>query len=149
MELEKLLEMESTLRKISHKVPNEWKKHINAKFTRTEVLVLYILHVDGRQRASALAKRLDITTGGLTGITDKLVDGGYVYRRRDTKDRRVVYLTISEQGKEEVALMRISRETFISRIFHGMSDEELAQLSRISLKLLANLEEMEQSPGQS
>src|SRR5699024_7615134 len=92
-----LFELEGTLRKIAKKITKEWRRHNNIDLSRTEAIVLYILHEKGQQRASQLAQRLSITTGGMTGITDKLVDEGYIQRKRDNKDRRVVYLTISEK----------------------------------------------------
>ncbi|MDY0407046.1 MarR family transcriptional regulator [Virgibacillus sp. 179-BFC.A HS] len=68
-----LIELEKTIRKMMNIGTKEWKRHIKLKFTRTEALVLYKLNNEGPQRASQLAKSLYITTGGLTGITDKLV----------------------------------------------------------------------------
>lgn len=137
------LELESVLRKITKMIPYEWRNHIQLEFSRTEALVLYKLNVEGQQRASQLADKLSITTGGLTGITDKLVSGDYIHRKRDNKDRRVVYLTISDKGKEALKIMYASRKSFIETIFSGVSEKELEQISTITNKILANLENEE------
>ena len=134
------LELEHTLRKIVKKIPQEWRKHIQLEFTRTEAMVLYKLNKEGQQRASHLASALSVTTGGLTGITDKLVGGGYIHRNRDNKDRRVVYLTITDKGMEALKTMYASRRSFIETLFNGLSAEELEQLDVTINKILANLE---------
>ena len=149
MDLHELLELESELRKVAHKITTEWKCRLGSKFSRTEVLVLYHLMTDGKQRASALASALSITTGGLTGITDKLVKGGYIHRNRDTADRRVVYLTISDKGKEELYSLREARETFVQQVFKGFSKDEVVHLTEVSKKLFENLTEMEQASAKT
>src|SRR5699024_7280976 len=133
------LELEHTLRKIVKKIPQEWRKHIQLEFTRTEAMVLYKLNKEGQQRASHLASALSVTTGGLTGITDKLVGGGYIHRNRDNKDRRVVYLTITDKGMEDLKTMDASRRSFIETIFNGLLAGELEQLDVTINKILAKL----------
>lgn len=140
-----MLEMESELRKIAQRITHEWKCHVGGKFSRTEVLVMYRLMTEGRQRASQLAECLSITTGGLTGITDRLVQGGYIERKRDTEDRRVVYLSIAEPGKQELYKMREARETFVHNVFKDFTTDELGQLKLVASKLLNNLDSMSQA----
>ena len=48
---------------------------------------------------SETASRLDITTGTLTVAVDKLVKKGYVERRRDETDRRIVRVRLTRKGK--------------------------------------------------
>ncbi|MGY0693471.1 MarR family winged helix-turn-helix transcriptional regulator [Virgibacillus sp. FSP13] len=135
------LELEDTFRKIMKKFPGAWREHTKLGFSRNEVLLLYKLNSDGQQRASELADILSITTGGLTGITDKLVNGDYIVRQRDEKDRRVVYLSITSSGKEILESMYASRKAFIKKLTNNISKEELVQFKTIANKLLANFED--------
>jgi DNA-binding MarR family transcriptional regulator len=48
---------------------------------------------------SETAAILAITTGTLTVAVDRLVKKGYVQRRRDEKDRRVVRIQLTKKGK--------------------------------------------------
>ncbi|MDY0395168.1 MarR family transcriptional regulator [Virgibacillus halophilus] len=128
------LELEKAIRKIMHIGSNEWKRHVSLEFTRTEALVLYKLNKMGPQRASQLASSLFVTTGGLTGITDKLVNKGYIDRKRDDQDRRVVYLSLTDKGKKALHVMYTSRQDFIGLLFDGISDKELEQLLQIIKK---------------
>ncbi|MEW9677317.1 MarR family transcriptional regulator [Lentibacillus sp. L22] len=143
MKKDDFLELEGIFRKITKKIPGEWRKHTKSAFSRTEALVLYKLYYEGQQRASELAMVLSITTGGLTGLTDKLVEGGYVERKRTEEDRRVVYLSITDSGKEMVKAMNAARKAFIEKLFNGISTEELNQFKNTAAKLLRNFEDVE------
>jgi DNA-binding MarR family transcriptional regulator len=61
----------------------------------------------GRATHSELAQRCMITPATLTGLVSTLEKAGYVRRRRDESDRRVVWLTLTEAGQaraEEIAV---------------------------------------------
>lgn len=141
MEKDDFLEIEDVFRKIMKRIPEEWRKHTKLGFSRTEALVLYKLYYDGQQRASELATILSITTGGLTGLTDKLVEGGYVARNRSEDDRRVVYLSITAEGKKVIQAMYDVRKAFIEKLFNGISAEELTAFKDTAYKLLRNFED--------
>lgn len=134
------LALEDIFRKITKKIPGQWKKHSKMGYSRSEVLLLYILEKRGQQRSSELASQLSVTTGGLTGITDKLVEGGFINRTRDKQDRRVVYLTLTEKGSNELLKLYTLRKTFIKRLFDGVSKEELDHFKVTASKILANFE---------
>lgn len=134
------LELENIFRKIMKKMPGKWKKHSEMDYSRTEVLLLYILEKRGQQRSSQLASQLSVTTGGLTGITDKLVEGGYIDRTRDDNDRRVVYLMITAKGSDELVKLYKHRKAFVKNLFNGIPKEEIAQFQQTAEKILANFE---------
>ncbi len=45
-----------------------------------------------------VGKCLNITLGTLTTAIDKLVEKGYVLRKKDNQDRRKIYLKLTEKG---------------------------------------------------
>jgi DNA-binding MarR family transcriptional regulator len=54
----------------------------------------------GRATHAELARRLWVRPATLTGIVDTLVKAGYVARERDETDRRVVWLVLTDSGRE-------------------------------------------------
>jgi DNA-binding MarR family transcriptional regulator len=56
-----------------------------------------------------LAERMGVTMGASTNIVDKLVRSGYATRRRDSRDRRMVKVQLTEKGIETV--QRVVRDT--------------------------------------
>ncbi|TCP29217.1 DNA-binding MarR family transcriptional regulator [Scopulibacillus darangshiensis] len=134
-----LMELEKVFGKVMKKMENTWQKNANRKFTRSHVRVLYILKAEGPKRASYLANHLDITSGGITGITDKLVKEGYVHRKRDENDRRVVFFSITDKGETALEEMEAFRKRFMEDFFNGLSEEDIRNLIQIYKKILANV----------
>src|SRR6266849_8508023 len=60
------------------------------------------LGIAGRATHADLARRCMITPATLTGVVNTLVKAGYVVRERDETDRRVVWLVLTESGRERV-----------------------------------------------
>jgi DNA-binding MarR family transcriptional regulator len=54
-------------------------------------------------KSSEVAARGWSTPGTVTSVVDTLVRDGYVERRRDSGDRRVVRLYLTDQGREKIA----------------------------------------------
>jgi DNA-binding MarR family transcriptional regulator len=63
----------------------------------------------GRATPADLARRVMLAPATVTGIVDTLEKGGYVTRERDTGDRRIVWVVITDAGRERVA--EIGRQT--------------------------------------
>jgi len=58
---------------------------------------------DGRLRMSDLASFAVLTPSGLTRLVDKLVRDGLVERLRCEGDARVVYASVTQQGRDRLA----------------------------------------------
>jgi hypothetical protein len=56
----------------------------------TDLRCLQILAEEGALTPGALAARTGLTTGAVTRLIDRLEQGGWVHRERDTRDRRKV-----------------------------------------------------------
>ncbi|MCI5497833.1 MAG: MarR family transcriptional regulator [Firmicutes bacterium] len=85
--------------------------------------------------ANNIAKALNITAGTLTTNLQRLTDKGYVYKERDTMDKRVVYVFLTPAG---VGLRR-SRETAHKKLLRQallrLSDSEKVALCSLLNKI--------------
>jgi DNA-binding MarR family transcriptional regulator len=80
-----------------------------------------------------LSKRLGIDTGLMTRMLDKLEAKGLLARSRSADDRRVVNLTLTEEGKERAARTpEIALQVLNARLntFTATEFEELCRLLR-------------------
>ena len=91
----------------------------------------------GSRRMSALAEYAETSQASLTGIVDRLQDRGLVLRVRSAEDRRVVEVSLSSAGREELSR---SRTAFIGRIEYVLSPLDAAERSTF-LELLRKLTE--------
>jgi DNA-binding MarR family transcriptional regulator len=68
-----------------------------------ELLALENLDADGGLGPSELARRLQLSTGTVTALVDRLEMGGHVDRLAHPSDRRRVVVTRTAQASEELA----------------------------------------------
>ncbi|MGN1250428.1 MAG: MarR family winged helix-turn-helix transcriptional regulator, partial [Candidatus Spyradocola sp.] len=62
---------------------------------------------------SEISKRLGIAKPNITPLIDRLIAEGYVERRRDSGDRRVVNVVLLPAGEEKLAGIR---ETIVRQV---------------------------------
>jgi DNA-binding MarR family transcriptional regulator len=62
--------------------------------------VLGVLMKAGTLPVSEIGRRLYISKPYMTALIDTLIEGGFVQRQPDLTDRRVINITITEQGKK-------------------------------------------------
>ncbi|WP_040406283.1 MarR family winged helix-turn-helix transcriptional regulator [Amycolatopsis nigrescens] len=88
-----------------------------------------------RCTAGELADTNLVTTGGITQQVDRLLAAGLVRRERDTTDRRVVYVTLTEEGLLLVDRLSVLHFAQEQRMLGELSTAEQAQLARLLSRL--------------
>lgn len=90
----------------------------------------------GDNRSTAIAAALGITAGTLTSAVNLLEKKGYLLRRRDERDKRVVHLLPTERGRAADARHRDFHRQMVAHVLDGLTDEEaectLRALSRVA-----------------
>ncbi|MED0901266.1 MarR family winged helix-turn-helix transcriptional regulator [Bacillus nitratireducens] len=101
-----------------------------------EFIVLRILNRTNKEMVSRVANELNVSNSHITAVTEKLINKGFVTRSRSTSDRRVVYLEITEQGKDLVAKMEGEKKKYLKERFSALSEDEMNVMISISKKLI-------------
>jgi DNA-binding MarR family transcriptional regulator len=86
-----------------------------------------------------LSRRLMVTGGNVTGLTDKLVQEGLVERRENPKDRRVYTVLLTTAGRRQFRRMAQSHEQWVIELFDGLTPEEKARLFELLGKLKSHI----------
>lgn len=89
-------------------------------------------------RMSELSKRLMVSGGNVTGITDQLVDEALVERVDEPGDRRVYRVRLTAKGRVLFAQMAHAHERWIVDAFAGLNEREVATLHRLLGKVKAH-----------
>ena len=124
------------LRNISH-ISSIYSKYLQKNFDITSSQLLFLRALDKEDGLSAgeIGRRIFIKPGTITGIVDRLEKKELVSRHRQTKDRRVINVNITENGRR---LVRIAPAPIQSRLAIN-----LRNLPTDDLKLLTdNLERL-------
>ena len=105
-------------------------------------LILNKIIQDGEQRLTDLAEELDLTSGAITALCDKLEEKGFAVRKRHQEDRRMILLDITEDGLKFIKRNNNIRTNFMSVLFDGFSTEELQVQIEVIKRLAHNLEHL-------
>lgn len=78
--------------------------------------------------AGELAKRCHITTGGMTGMIDRLERRGFVQRQTDPNDRRrvLVHAIDNKEARQKVSALYEPLQRAFNKLIDTYSDEELS-----------------------
>lgn len=75
-----------------------------------------------------LSKRMMVTGGNVTGITDQLVAEGLVVREDSPKDRRAYIVKLTPDGRRSFRRMAEAHEKWVVELFDGMDEAQRTQL---------------------
>lgn len=99
----------------------------------------HIIEAIGKQEPKSMttvAKLMKVTTGTLTKAMDGLTDKGYVIRERSTQDKRVVWVYLTEKGKEAFAHHEEFHRDMIANIKGQLTEQETPILIYALAKLV-------------
>lgn len=132
--------LDESFRQVRRQINAEWNTYNVHGLGMTHGRMLIILAQSGAQKASALAEQLLITSGGVTGIADRLIELGYVKRERGEQDRRVVMLDITDEGLKIVNLIETIRSKMMHKLFDGMSVADMELGLKLFEQMSKNME---------
>lgn len=122
----------SLVRLIAVADPQPW---MGLDLTMPQFKVLLLLWHAGRARVGVLAERLGVHISNISGIVDRLVESGFVYREEDAGDRRLVVSRLTPKGEAMLAHLYDSRAARVAERLERLSPEELSAL-RLGLQAL-------------
>ncbi|MDA8258717.1 MAG: MarR family transcriptional regulator [Betaproteobacteria bacterium] len=79
-------------------------------------------------RMGELSKRMMVTDGNVTGITDQLVAEGLVVREDCPRDRRSYIVKLTPEGSRSFRKMALAHENWILDLFGAMDETRRAQI---------------------
>ena len=82
-------------------------------------------------KMNELSRRLMVTGGNITGITDQLVQEGLVERLPVEGDRRAYLVRLTHTGHASFAAMAHEHENWIAQAFAGLPPKDMAQLHKL------------------
>ena len=107
-----------------------------------EIEILFCLYKNPKATSSDVYRELSLHKGHVSMAMDDLCQKGYLQSEHDRHDRRYVNYEITEKGKpvaEEIAAIRGESH---SKIFEGVSEEEMDILKSIMAKVSGNLDKI-------
>ena len=91
-----------------------------------------------------LSKRMMVTGGNVTGITDMLEDEGLVERVADPADRRAWVVRLTPAGRRAFTAMAQQHERWIVESFAGLSGREMSVMATLLARLKTQVRSLEE-----
>ncbi len=82
-------------------------------------------------KMNELSRRLMVTGGNITGITDQLVQEGLVERQAVEGDRRAYLVRLTTAGRASFETMAREHELWVTQAFEGLGEKDMAQLHKL------------------
>jgi len=92
--------------------------------TGPQLLLLQAVARMGEETAGNLAKEISLSQGTVTSILDRLERRGLIRRVRGDSDKRKVFVSLSDHGREVLALSPTLLQEHFIRSFQGLKEWE-------------------------
>jgi len=94
-------------------------------------LMAQLERTEGGMKMNELSRRMMVTGGNVTGITDQLVAEGLVERLEVAGDRRAFLVRMTPKGRKQFHEMAQQHEGWIVGAFAGLGVKEVATLHKL------------------
>ncbi|MCM3748402.1 MarR family transcriptional regulator [Paenibacillus pasadenensis] len=110
---------------------------LTGDMTREQFSIVRYLNLHTQSTSSELAEAFCVNKSSITSIINKLVDKGMIFRKPDQQDRRVIHLSLTEEGSRLAEQYgAIMSETLGGYIGHFSEDDAVQFIE--TFELLAN-----------
>nr|WP_319539462.1 MarR family transcriptional regulator [uncultured Methanospirillum sp.] len=100
-----------------------------------KIRLLGILEITGSQSMTELCNQMFISKPYMTRLVDSLVSEGSVERHQDVKDRRVINISMTEEGKKYLCNMLKELRNRMKSFLSGFSPSDLETISKASVDI--------------
>lgn len=125
------------------------KTETNCKLNPTKSHILGMLLREQRCMAVDVARQLSLSSGATTIVLNQLESEGLIQRVRSEEDRRIVWLSLTEDGEQLAESLTANRGRMTWELLQALTEEEQQQmigmLKKIELKLLEKMKVLEQT----
>lgn len=104
--------------------------------TNNDMHIIEAVGLGDGNNMSTIARKLKITLGSLTTSMNNLVKKGYAIRKRSEKDRRLVYIQLTEKGIRAYNHHKEFHQKMIDAVMENLDENESTVLIETLEKLI-------------
>ncbi|CAB3721525.1 MarR family transcriptional regulator [Paraburkholderia sp. SIMBA_055] len=138
------LRMLTTTNLVQAELRKRLRNEFDTTLPRFDLMAQLERHPEGL-KMTELSRRLMVTGGNVTGITDQLEKEGLVSRDNDPNDRRSISVCLTPAGRKAFDRMAAAHEQWVVELFGGLSLEEKSRthqrLGKLKKHLLDSLKD--------
>ncbi|MDT0122145.1 MarR family transcriptional regulator [Paenibacillus sp. RRE4] len=125
------------------------KSETNCRLNPTKSHILGMILREKRCMAVDVARQLSLSSGATTIVLNQLESENLIQRERSEEDRRIVWLSLTEEGEQLARTLNVNRGRMTWELLQALTEEEqqlmLGMLKKIEMKLLEDMKSFEQT----
>jgi len=106
--------------------------------TAPQWVPLLVLSKGRADTVAGCAREIDVDTGAMTRMLDRLEAKGFLSRSRNDEDRRVVNVKLTKAGREIVKVIPPTICQVLNRHLRGFSEQEFENFKELLQRFIAN-----------
>lgn len=108
--------------------------------TMNEIHTIEAIGIKKEKAMGEVANELKISVGTLTTSVSRLIQKGYVLRKKNNNDKRVVLISLTDKGKEIYEIHRVFHQEMIKYVINECSDSEQKLLTDLLKRIVSFFE---------
>ncbi len=128
------LRMLTCTQMIERHIRNELRQRFSTTLPRFDLMSQLERHPEGL-KMNELSRRMMVTGGNVTGITDQLAKEGLVERLPEPADRRAFRIRLTRAGARAFAEMAAEHENWVVGLLSGLTKREHQDLMSLLAKV--------------
>lgn len=136
------LRMLSCTTRIENEIRTRLREKFDVTLPRFDLMAQLQRHPEGL-RMGELSRRMMVTGGNITGITDQLEQEKLVVRVSSPDDRRVYSVKLTPAGRRAFVKMAAVHEAWIDELMSGVSQQEKIKLIQLLSQMKQHLMEID------
>ncbi|MDF9842959.1 MULTISPECIES: MarR family transcriptional regulator [unclassified Paenibacillus] len=126
---------------VTRQISARIKERIAEGLTTDQFLILRLIKAQEQCTSTYLAESVCVGKSSITAIINRLDEAGMIERTRDENDRRLVYLSLTEQGEEVYQLAEKQVKDVISPYLLHFEEDDIEKFITMFEKLAFLMQE--------
>lgn len=131
------LRIRIAMHKTQREIANIMQNQFQLELTRAQFYILKLISEDGPCTITQLSRKFGINTSTVSTMINKLVQDDLISREYSHDDRRKVYVSITQHGREVLKQELLHYSQILERYLSPLSQEELEAFVNIFEKIVA------------
>ena len=118
--------------------PDKWSS-VFLDYSKNEILAMLLIYRKNKVNMSEVADYINAPLNTATGVITRLEKKMIVERIRDTEDKRVVMINLTQNGQELIRNQKKQIEYYFKKIYKILTEEEKSVAISIVNKVISTL----------
>ncbi|BCZ48197.1 hypothetical protein psyc5s11_42640 [Clostridium gelidum] len=118
--------------------PDQWSS-VFLDYSKNEILAMLLIYRKNKVNMSEVAEYINAPLNTATGVITRLEKKMIVERTRDTEDKRIVMINLTQNGQEFIRDEKKQIEYYVKKVYSSLTEEEKSVAISIVNKVIHTL----------